>query len=227
MDEDDYTYLQRLYRITSQAVRDPLSKTTRERQRLLLVAVVLTLGLSFFILNPHNFKVDGGDISISPQNLTLVSAAATLYLTVLFAVGALQELNAERLRSARHAAAYLKLGKVILKRKNQREMKLNQLRTKREEILIQIDAYRSSADNLNVDRLASLEQQRDQLDEETTRLELASERDEAIVMTVNPGVWNQAFRFRKSRALAEVYLPLIFGIGGVVVPVGRVFKWFG
>lgn len=74
---------------------------TRQRQRYLLVASVITLGLTFSVFEFNNVSIGGsvGTIDISSTHLAWVLACADIYLLALFLVGATHENRLHKLQT--------------------------------------------------------------------------------------------------------------------------------
>jgi hypothetical protein len=90
--------LKRILVIAAEYLTDPFSDATRERQKWLLVSAILTLCLARAAVRVTGAKLEVLDLDIESLNLVYVFALATLYLMVLFGVGAWQEFTAAQYR---------------------------------------------------------------------------------------------------------------------------------
>jgi hypothetical protein len=89
----------RLYKVLvagSRLLRDPFSNVTRERQKYVLIASTIVLCLRLAVVNIDKVEAEWFDLTVNPQRIVYVLALATIYLTILFAIGAKQELTAAK-----------------------------------------------------------------------------------------------------------------------------------
>jgi len=77
-------------------LRDPFSDVTRERQKYVLIVSTLVLCLRLAVVNIDKVEAEWFHLTVNPQRIVYVLALAMIYLTILFAIGAKQELNAAK-----------------------------------------------------------------------------------------------------------------------------------
>lgn len=99
--EDD-AFLQNVLRSGQRLTRNSFSKTTRDRQKFLLIAAVLTLAFAFSAIDIDIIKpgVLQAQVKVNNERLANIFAAATVYLLFLFGLGAFQESAADDFRHA-------------------------------------------------------------------------------------------------------------------------------
>jgi hypothetical protein len=97
---NSYQFLDAILSDATRLISDPFSETTRARQRYLLVSSVITLSLTFSVFKVKDLSEFGvkGVVDISSEHLASIFATATIYLLLLFLVGAIQEMGLLKLR---------------------------------------------------------------------------------------------------------------------------------
>jgi flagellar biosynthesis GTPase FlhF len=87
--------LEQIFGAASQVLHDPFSDATRERQKYLLVVALLTMCLARSVISIENWKPEDLEvrINLTSHGLSYIFAGATLYLMILFGIGAWQELT--------------------------------------------------------------------------------------------------------------------------------------
>lgn len=101
LQEQQVQFLENLPRVAGRLLHDPFSDVTRQRQRYLLIASIITLALTFSVFDVSRLSIWGGSgvVTLSSSHLACIIAFATIYLVALFLVGGIQEVQLQMLKA--------------------------------------------------------------------------------------------------------------------------------
>jgi len=241
-------YLQRVFKIFDEFWHDPLSKTTRERQRQVLFCSILTLLSSLTVVEPTSvFTVMGLKFSVnSPAYLQVIFASATIYLLVLFYVSALPEVRLDTLKRGRTMLIITAIGEEL---QFSWKARLGRVTANRERTSILLKQAEELRDRLHNNRMATVEAPSDEVrarrhqnEPERIALEKALREtwdeirrlgDEDFVIAASGqepkrmevlGVNVKRAEFHRSmRNWVEIVAPIVFGSGAILRSLWRIW----